>query len=422
MRAVPIRALSLCVAAAIVSACAPSTGVPAATPIRVAVETQSGLKYAVLYSFGSYPTDGVNPEASLTGLNGVLYGTTVGGGSGCYASGGCGTVFAVARSGTESVLHSFGDGEDGALPYAGLTTVDGVLYGTTGGGASTGGTVYSITTSGTETVLHNFEDTPDGSDPQAGLLAVDGTLYGATVFGGAKHYGTAFQISTSGAERVLYSFLGTQRGGDGKYPEANPLDINGTLYGTTYKGGAVDRGTVFKMTLSGGETVLHSFIGGATQGSYPRAGLVYFRGTFYGTTSGGGNPACKGCGKNLGDGTVFAITPSGKEKVIYKFKGYPTDGAFPYGKLLFHNGIFYGTTQSGGANCAVSGGCGTIFSITPSGTEKMLYSFLPKEGSFPVAGLIELNGKFYGTTPLGGEHNHGAIFSLTAPNDRGNAK
>ncbi len=176
------------------------------------------------------------------------------------------------------------------------------------------------------------------------------------------------------------------------------------------------------MTRLGHETVLHSFIGGAAQGSYPRAGLIPFKGMFYGTTSGGGDAACKGCGKNPGDGTVFAITPSGRETVIHKFKGYPTDGAFPYGKLLLSNGIFYGTTQSGGANCAVSYGCGTIFSITPGGAEKMLYSFLPKEGSSPVAGLIEINGTFYGATPSGGAYNHGTIFSLMPANSEDNAK
>ncbi len=387
----------------------------------MAVQKQSGLQYTVLYSFGGYPTDGVNAEASLTQLNGILYGTTIGGGSGCYASGGCGTVFAITTSGAETVLHSFGGGEDGALPYAGLMNDNGVLYGTTGGGASTGGTAFSITASGAETVLYNFKGSPDGSDPHAGLIDAGGTLYGATVFGGRKHFGTIFEIAPSGAETVLYSFLGTP-GLDGKYPDASLLDVNGTLYDTTYKGGTVDRGTVFKFTPSGGETVLHSFVGGATQGSYPRAGLVYFKGMFYGTTSGGGNAACRGCGKNPGDGTVFAIAPSGKEKVIYKFKGYPTDGAFPYGKLLLHKGVFYGTTQSGGANCAVSHGCGSVFSITPHGTEKMLCSFLPEEGSFPLAGLIEVNHTFYGTTPVGGAYNHGTIFSLTPPSDEDDGK
>jgi uncharacterized repeat protein (TIGR03803 family) len=416
-------AFCICVAAVMLGGCAALTGVPGGTPIGMAMQKQSGLTYSLLYSFGSSPTDAVNPEANLTNLDGILYGTTLGGGSGCYASGGCGTVFAIATSGAESILHSFKGGEDGALPYAGLTNANGVLYGTTGGGASNDGTVFSITTSGAETVLHHFENTPDGSDPHAGLLNDDGTLYGSTVFGGSARRGVIFQMTTSGGETVLYSFLGThRRHHDGKYPNASLLNDHGTLYGTTYKGGTIDRGTVFKITPSGNETVLHGFEGGPKDGSFPRAGLVYVKGALYGTTSGGGNAGCYGCGKNPGDGTIFKITKSGTEKLVYEFKGYPKDGAVPYGQLLYQNGVFYGTTQSGGANCAVSHGCGTIFSITPSGKERVLYSFLPNEGAFPVAGLIEVNGTFYGTTPTGGAYNQGVVFSFSAPNSGGHAK
>ncbi len=420
-------ALSVSAVAAMLSGCAPtiggtSIGLRAGTPVRIAVRKQSEA-YNLLYSFGGYPTDGIDPEASLTNVKGTLYGTTIGGGSGCYASGGCGTVFQSSTAGAESVLHSFVGGADGALPYARLTNVNGLLYGTTGGGASTDGTVYSLTTSGAESVLHHFQGTPDGSDPHAGLLDVDGTLYGNTVFGGSLHRGTVFEIATSGAERVLYSFIGTRHGHrDGKFPNASLLNVNGTLYGTTYKGGDIDRGAVFKITPSGSESVLHSFKGGKTDGSYPRASLVYVSGTLYGTTSGGGNASCSGCGKNPGDGTIFAVTTAGKEKLLYKFEGYPSDGAVPYGKLIYDHGLFYGTTESGGANCAVNHGCGTIFSIAPRGTEEMLYSFLPKGGSFPIAGLVDVNGTLYGTTPSGGAYNHGTIFSFATTKNGGGAK
>jgi uncharacterized repeat protein (TIGR03803 family) len=146
--------------------------------------------------------------------------------------------------------------------------------------------------------------------------------------------------------------------------------------------------------------VLHSFKGTKTDGAYPRAGLLYANGTLYGTTSSGGNGLCEGCGNHEHFGTVFEITPSGKEKLIYKFRGYPNDGAVP-GELMYDNGTFYGTTVSGGANCAVSHGCETIFSITPSGSEGMLYSFLPRERAEPVAGLVDVGGTLYGTTPDG---------------------
>lgn len=376
--------------------------------------------YKVLYSFGAYPTDGVTPEASLIPVNGTLYGTTIGGGSGCYPSGGCGTVFSLTTSGGESIVHSFSGAKDGALPYAGLMNANGVLYGTTAGGASSGGTVFSITTLGKETVLHDFGGS-DGADPHASLVEIGSTLYGTTVFGGSLQIGTVFEITRSHRETVLHSFSGTRVGGDGKYPAARLLNLNGILYGTTYKGGAMDRGTVFKITQTGTESVLYNFKGGPNDGAYPLGGLTYVKGAFYGTTSGGGN-ACEGCFNNPGDGTIFRITPSGAESVVYKFKSYPSDGAVPHGDLLYRNGTFYGTTEYGGANCAVSYGCGTIFSSTPSGSETMLYSFQPSEGSYPVAGLIYLNGTFYGTTSSGGAYRRGTIFSFSLTNKRSSVR
>ena len=407
-------ALSCALALALLAGCA--ADVNGSSPIGLsAVRTRSGSAYRVLYNFGSYPTDGEIPEAGLIKLNGVLYGTTIDGGSGCYSSGGCGTVFAITTSGTETVLHSFSGAADGALPYAALTKINGTLYGTTAGGASTSGTVYSVTTSGKESVLHRFQGIPDGADPQAALIDVSGSLYGTTTFGGAQqNRGTVFQITTSGQEKLLYRFVFKSQGGhrDGKYPESRLLNVNGTLYGTTYEGGEGNRGTIFKITPSGSESVLHSFKGTKTDGAYPRAGLLYANGTIYGTTSSDGNGLCEGCGNHEHFGTVFEITPSGKEKLIYKFRGYPNDGAVP-GELMYDNGTFYGTTVSGGANCAVSHGCGTIFSITPSGSERMLYSFLPREGAEPVAGLVDIGGTLYGTTPDGGTYDEGTVYSFS---------
>jgi uncharacterized repeat protein (TIGR03803 family) len=382
-------------------------------PTGRSVQTHSGPAYTVIYNFGAYPTDGVNPEARLTDAGGILYGTTISGGSECYASGGCGTVFSLTTSGAESILHSFGGAEDGALPYAGLMKAKDVLYGTTAGGASSGGTIFSITTSGAETVLYRFKGVPDGSHPHGGLVDIGGTLYGTTVYGGRGNAGTVYKISTGDKETVVHSFAGSHKHG-GRFPEARLLNVNGTLYGTTYEGGvAKNRGTVFAITPSGKESVLHTFQGGERDGAYPRAGLIYVNGILYGTSTGGGNGGCKGCGYHEHFGTVFAITPSGSEKIIYRFKGYPDDGAVPGGELLYRNGTFYGTTEFGGANCAISHGCGTVFSLTPSGSERVLYSFLPKNGAHPAAGLIEVNGTFYGTTPDGGTSGEGTVYALT---------
>jgi uncharacterized repeat protein (TIGR03803 family) len=310
-----------------------------------------------------------------------------------------------------AVLYSFKGGTDGALPYAGLVEVNDTLYGTTDkGGAKYGptrcGTVYSLTMSGAERVLHKFHrNLGDGADSQAHLLNVNGTLYGTTLEGGANGYGTVFSITASGTEKVLYSFKGGA--GDGAAPAGGLTKLNGMLYGTTAAGGATDNGTVFAITTAGKERVLHSF--DVTDGWYPTAGLVSVKGMLYGTTDEGG--------ANIGTGTVFAITTSGKETVLHSFAGGKRDGYIPVARLLNVNGTLYGTTLRGGAHCEESSehGCGTVFSITTSGKERVLYSFgaTDTDGALPRAGLINVNGTLYGTTELGGTSGRGTVFSLS---------
>ncbi len=115
-----------------------------------------------------------------------------------------------------------------------------------------------------------------------------------------------FEVGEGGHEKVLYSFTG---GADGANPESSLImDSAGKLYGTTFAGGAYGGGTVFEVTESGQETVLHSFGQGA-DGASPVAGVTFGpRGKeLYGTTSVGGTD---------GDGTVFQLThrrPAGKK-------------------------------------------------------------------------------------------------------------
>ena len=238
------------------------------------------------------------------------------------------------------VLHRF-DGRDGSHPTAGLINVNAMLYGTA---SSPGGVVYSISTTGKETVLHRFHGF-DGARPYASLINVNGTLYGTTYGGGTNGEGSVFSITTTGTEKVLYSFGG---GSDGKNPAARFINVNGSLYGTTYWGGSGSCtggcGTVFSITTSGIEKLLHTF-GGGSDGSHPVAGLTNVKGTLYGTTLYGGS---NGCINSQSCGTVFSITTTGKEKVLYSFAG-GTDGAAPAGQLINVNGTLFGTTYSGGA-------------------------------------------------------------------------
>jgi uncharacterized repeat protein (TIGR03803 family) len=334
------------------------------------------------------------------------------------------SLAARASSGNYKVLYSFGgSSSDGASPN-GLIDVGGTLYGTTRAGgvyscsyyARPGcGTVFTVTLAGTEKVLYNFANAPDGASPNA-LIEVNGTLYGTTYFGGSRscygsiyaNCGTVFSITPSGAEKVLHSFSGGPS--DGAYPLAELIDVSGTLYGTTYEGGDFftrhgygARGTVFSITTTGTEEVVLSF-GVDHDGAYPEAGLIYNGGKLYGTTESGGRH---------GFGTVFSVTPGGMEKVLHSF-GNGTDGANPVATLIELKGTLYRTTTAGGAY-----GEGTVFSITPGGKEKVLHSFgNGTDGAHPLGPLTELRGKFYGTTRAGGVYSCsyggcGTVFSIT---------
>jgi uncharacterized repeat protein (TIGR03803 family) len=233
---------------------------------------------------------------------------------------------------------------------------------------------------------------------------VNGTLYGTTTGGGAHNNGTVFSITPGGTEKVLYSF---GISADGVDPRAGLIDVKGTLYGTTYQGGAYNRGTVFSITPGGKEKVLHSFNpnGSSKDGANPVGGLTAIKQTLYGTTEYGG--LTSSCVTRVGCGTVFSITPSGKETVLYSF-GSGSD-AYPMATLLNVNGTLYGTAWFGGAY-----GRGTVFSITLSGHETILYSFkYGGDGGYPDSGLSYVNGTFYGTTTKGGAYYNGTVYSIT---------
>jgi uncharacterized repeat protein (TIGR03803 family) len=342
------------------------------------------------------PTDGAAPYDNLIAdSSGNLYGTAIlGGGSGC------GVVFKLVPGGTETVLYSFTGGSDGGGPGAGLIAdSSGNLYGTTEGGGVSGcggtcGVVFKLappaTASGawTETVLHAFTGSPsDGGVPYfAGLIAdSSGNLYGTTYFGGTSNDGVVFKLTppatASGAwtETVLYSFCSLSSCSDGEYPYAGLIaDSSGNLYGTTFEGGASGEGTVFKLTPGGTEKVLYSFKGYPSDGSFPYAGLIAdSSGNLYGATYTGGNTS--------DGGVVFKLTPpataSGAwtETVLYYFCSLSScsDGADPYAGLIADSsGNLYGTTAGGGARLG-----GTVFKLTPPATasgawtETVLYSF-----------------------------------------------
>jgi uncharacterized repeat protein (TIGR03803 family) len=326
---------------------------------------------------------------------------------------------------SEKVLYSFcsqPNCTDGAYPLAGLIAVKGTLYGTTVGGGITNcngygcGTVFSIDPStGAENVLYSFcaeENCADGANPYAGLIDVKGTLYGTTFEGGAgfqsNEFGTAFALDLkTGAEKVLYSFCSRQNCPDGAYLVAGLIEAKNGLYGTTNGGGADDGGTAFALDPNtGAETVLYSFCSeqDCADGADPGEGLIDVKDVLYGTTAAGG---AYSCGNDSDCGTMFSIDPNtGTETVLHSF-GNGIDGSDPGASVIAVNGMLYGTTYGGGVTGCGSIGCGAVFSIDPNtGAEKVLYSFCSQkdcmDGANPTASLIDVKGTLYGTTYAGG--------------------
>lgn len=310
----------------------------------------------ILHSFsdGTVAHDGVWAYAGLVlASDGNFYGTTELGGSA-----GKGTIFRITPAGTVTILHSFGDGtvsNDGTLPYAPLIQAsDGNFYGTTyNGGSSGSGTVFKMVPDGTVTILHNFSGS-DGFEPVGGLLeGVDRTLYGTTSFGGSVR-GVAFNITFTGVFTILHNFDDGTVAGDGDEPYAALIQgSDGNLYGTTSGGGTANSGTVFKMTTGGTVTILHSFGDGtiANDGIVPFGSLLEINDTLYGTTFNGGT--------NF-HGVLFSITTSGTSMTILHNFGdgsVSNDGSISYGGLTWgFDGNLYGVTEAGG-----SMGDGTVF-------------------------------------------------------------
>lgn len=325
------------------------------------------------------------------------------------------------------LIYTFPGGAGGADPLAPPTFVHGVAFGTTSSGGDVSGcncgTVYA-----NGKVIYDFKGTSsgDGADPTGAFLAVGKELYGVTLQGGQssacdsgniRGCGTIFTIDTKGNERVIYSFKG---GTDGEAPLGTLVSKNGVLYGVTAKGGTNATcsdglpgcGVVFSLDSSGHEKVIYRFQGGK-DGALPSVGLLVVKGQFYGTTATGGG-VCPST--TSGCGTVFRMTLSGSEKIIHAFKG-GKDGQYPNAALILANDSLYGTTGFGGCPraCGPSGGYGTIFKMSLSGSETIIHRFIKENngGENPEGPLVFLNGQLYGTTPVAPPDYGGTIYSAT---------
>ena len=364
---------------------------------------------------GANPSAGLLPTSSATAIGTAR----AGGGTGC-GGGGCGVVYEISTTGQETLLYAFQGGSDGSTPASDLfADTEGDVYGTTefGGGTGCGGsgcgTIFVVTSTGQEEIVP-FAGGKDGAFPVAGMTVTSKSqnAYGTTWSGGGNGCGgsgcgTVFQVTEEGVESVVYAFKG---GHDGSDPVAQLIaDKKGNLYGTTELGGGSGCGgngcgTVFEITPSGAEKLLYAFKGGS-DGAEPVGRLSFeTNGSLLGTTSTGGAH---------GLGAVFALDTKQKEHVLYSFAG-GNDGANPFAGLLLSTGkgtLAFGTTASGGGSGCGGTGCGTIYEVDQNGKEKVLYAFTDSgDGADPVSDLVGSgkggkagkHGYLYGTAFQGG--------------------
>jgi uncharacterized repeat protein (TIGR03803 family) len=356
--------------------------------------------FSVLHTFQYFP-HGASPYAPLyRDSQRNLYGTTNGGGQ--YNSG---VVFKIDTAGRQTVLHTFsgltGGLTDGACPTGGVVMdAAGNLYGTAflSMWEQGPGLVYKIDTSGQFTVLYTFKGGADGSGPASGLILDSaGNLYGTTFYGGVNNNGVVFKVSPLGQETVLHSFTGAP---DGASPWAGlTADAAGNLYGTTYSGGAYSAGTVFKVTPSGQERVLFSFAQGSS-GAYPAAGVVLDA-----------------------DGNIYGAAGV----LVYKL-----DQAEHFTTLAHLEARACGLARDASGNFYVTSvendpgklPYGAVFKLDTSGTVSLLYKFkgaallsgieLPVDGYLGqnAGPIVDSAGNVYGTTPFAG--TAGIVYEIQA--------
>lgn len=341
---------------------------------------------------------------------------------------------AVAKTGTESVLHAF-DGSDGGMPESPVIgDAAGNLYGTTlSGGPHGDGTVFRIAPDGTFTMLYGFSGGATDANQPIGAIAMDstGAIFGAAEKGGPADAGAVYQLSppVSGDQwqlTILHYFCSKAQCADGKRPYSGVVrDRNGVLYGTTNLGGkgtaSADNGVVYKLMPPADGTgvwqhkVLYDFCSQSdcADGYFPEYAplLLAKGGMLYGTVPNNG--------PSTGGGVLYRLrTKGGGFEVLHSFTAHGSEGGRANGGVVMdENGVLYGTTVQGGAY-----DCGTAYTYdTVSTALGVIYSFCSDAtGAVHAAiGLTLVQGKnglsIYGASSDGGPRRAGTLFALTPP-------
>jgi uncharacterized repeat protein (TIGR03803 family) len=417
----------------------PSATLTLARALAVALLTlnlvSAGLcasKFRVLHSFGG-ADDGRDPSGPplLDGKRN-LYGAT-GRGPGPYGEG---TVYKLTpqAKGTwsETILHDFAAGNDGAIPWGALVFDSvGHLYGTVGGDGGAGGSgVFDLSPGSGDWGNKLIYDKSSGP----GLLTDKmGNLYGDIGPGLYTYHGAVGELlpgSDGWTYAALYNFCSQQDCPDGYDMPAPPIwDGKGNLFGTTSEGGgrptcwiSFGCGVIFEMTPNGDGTwkyhVLHRFASSKNDGQTPAAGLIMdSAGNFYGSTAAGGPYGREQGG--YGNGTVFKLAlVNGKwEKTdLYDFPNC-SNGCNPGYQMAFDKaGNLYGAANGGLPDCD-GYDCGVVFKLSPQAGGKWTYSVVHKftaaDGEYPLGLIIDGKGNLFGTTQSFGKYHFGTAFEIT---------
>jgi uncharacterized repeat protein (TIGR03803 family) len=350
-----------------------------------------GSGYTNVYNFPSMVgwTDIATPSGSPRLSGTELFGMTRNGGSGSN-----GVVFKVNTDGSGFTnLHSFTGGpNDGATPLGALTLSGMVLFGTTQyGGSSNNGVIFRLNTDGSGyTNLYSFKGPAvayDAANPNGALVLSGTNLFGMTSEGGYQNqFGAIFRINTDGSG---YTLLHTFTAGvAGAYPEGS-LTMSGTnLFGMTKRGGDSNNGLIFRLNTDGSDyTNLYSFAGGANSGALPHGSLALSGTNLFGMTGEGGT-------STGGTGVIFRINLDGSGFTnLHSFVGGANDGSGPYYSTPIVAGLkLYGMTPYGGLDSN-----GVVFALNLAPPAQLFFQdvggqvaswLLAENGAFQSARLL----------------------------------
>ena len=327
----------------------------------------------------------------------TMYGMTSNGGA--YSTG---TIYSMTEAGTFTRRYDFFRNLGAGPKCDMIKATDGKLYGVTETGGTNGvGTIFSYdAATATYTTVYNMTST-GGSKPVRGLVQVGTKLYGMCSEGGTSNLGTLFDYNlTGGVFTKRVDFTGTA---NGSKPRGRlVLAANGSLYGTTYLGGANAKGVIFQFNPTTNAYTKRWDFTTAT-GSQPFAGLMKASNNLlYGVTFNGGTAPNNG-------GVLFSFNTTGPVyAVLHEFVA--ADGINPLAELTqATNGLIYGSASASGAN---SGGTLFSFNITGSVFTKLI-DMAPATGSSPFGRMIQAsNTLLYGLTNRGGMNDGGFLYSL----------